>query len=86
MVVRRETDKKKKTENLKKPKKDPAILDDVDDDDHDDDDLEYLIEGTKRRQKTALIVKYANVAATGQYATTSEDRKSRMLARQEKIE
>ena len=32
------------------------------------------------------IAKYAKVAATGQYAMTSEGRKSRMLARQEKIE
>ena len=48
MVAKRETDRKKTTENPKKPKKDLAILGDVDNDD-DDDDLEQLMEGTKRK-------------------------------------
>ena len=68
MATKRETDKRKKTENLKKPKKDPAVLEDVDDDDDDDndDDLEELMEGSKKRWKMPSIVKYTNVVATGQ--------------------
>ena len=85
MATKRETDKRKKTENLKKPKKDPAILEDVDNN-NDDEDLEQLMEGGKRKRKTPLVAKYAMGAGMGQYTTTSEDRKSRMLARQEKLE
>ena len=84
MVAQREMDNRKKTENPKKAKKDPATLDKIDDDEDDDDDLEELMKGAKGKRKTALILKY--VAATGGYPTTGKDRKTRMMARQAKID
>ena len=90
MAAKRETDKKKKKKSKnppKKLKKDPVLSsEDVDkDDDEDDEDLELLMEGGKRKQKMPSVAKYAMGAGTGQYATTSEDRKGRILARQEKV-
>ena len=89
MASQRDDKKKKKTNNPpKKPKKDPVVLGDDGnkDDDDDEDDLEQLMEGEKRKQKTPSVSKYVRVATTGEYTTTGEDRKSRMIVRQGRVD
>ena len=85
MAAQRESENRKKMENLKKVKKDPATWGKKDDDDDDnDEDLKELMEGAKLKRKTPLISKY--LAASGGYATTREDRKIRIILRQTKID
>ena len=88
MASQVEQNTKKKTDNPpKKPKKDPAVLGDEEgEEDDDEEDLEELMEGGKRKQKRVMALMYTKVAATGEYITKGEDRKSRLLARQARVE
>ena len=77
---------KPKGNNPKRAKKDPLTpaADDGDDED-DEENLEQLMEGMKRKWKTASISSYVT-GGTSQYVTTSEDRQRHMMAKQERLE
>ena len=85
MVAQQDMNKKKK-EGKKKPKKD-LVLGDNDDEDNNKEDLEEVMEKGKQKRVTPSVASlYTKVATTCDYATTSEDRKSRMLVRQARVE
>ena len=77
MASQRERQAKKDAEvPPKKGKKDPQAGDGDGDDDKED--LEQVLEEGKRKRMMQSL--YKQLVTTGEYATTSQDRKTRMLA------